>query len=70
MLCDIVRARNHLTSNYWSESLDFQLLVMEGVKAEVWRQVIMNFCRKNMDKGEHYTIKYFAKLDVGKIQAY
>ena len=43
---------------------------MEGVKAKVRRQIIMNFYRKNMGKGKLYTIKYFAKLDVGKMQVY
>ena len=41
---------------------------MEGVKAAVQRQIIMNFYRKNMDKGKLYTVKYFEKLDVGKMQ--
>ena len=43
---------------------------MEGVKAEVWHQIIMNFYWKNMDKGKLYTVKYFAKLDVSKMLAY
>ena len=51
-----------------AKSLDFQFPLMEGVKAEVWHQIIMNFYRKNMDKGKLYTVKYFATLDVGKMQ--
>ena len=43
---------------------------MEGVKAKVRRQIIMNFYQKNMGKRKLYTIKYFAKLDVGKMQVY
>ena len=43
---------------------------MEGVRAEVQRQIFMNFYRKNLDKGKLYTVKYFAKLDVGKMQVY
>ena len=30
----------------------------------------MNFYKKNMDKEKLYTVKYFAKLDVGKMQVY
>ena len=51
-----------------AKSLDFQFPLMESVKAEVWRQIIMNFYRKIMDKGKLYTVKYFATLDVGKMQ--
>ena len=30
----------------------------------------MNFYQKNMVKGKLYTVKYFAKLDVGKMLVY
>ena len=43
---------------------------MEGVKAEVQRQIIMNFYRKNIVNGNLYTVKYFEKFDVGKMLVY
>ena len=43
---------------------------MEGVKNEMRRQIIMNFYRKNSDKGKPYTVKFFAQLNVGRKQVY
>ena len=59
MVCDISES---------AKSLDFRFPLMEGVKVEVWLEIIMNFYRKNMDKGKLYTVTYFAKLDVDKMQ--
>ena len=36
---------------------------MEGVKNEIRRQIMLNFYRKNLEKGKLYTIEYFRKSD-------
>ena len=43
---------------------------MEGVKNETRRQIIINFYRKNSDKGKAYTVDFFKKLDVHYSQVY
>ena len=43
---------------------------MEGFKAKVRPQIIMDFYQKKMDKGKLYTVKYFAHLGVGKMRVY
>ena len=45
-------------------------MVMQGFKAKVRPQIIMYFYKKKMDKGKLYPVKYFAHLDVGKMQVY
>ena len=43
---------------------------MEGVKNEIRRQIMMNFYRKNLERGKLYTVEYFRKLDGTSKQVY